>query len=158
MTTTPSLIVSLLLAVGAGVAIATQSSFVSSVGTSVGPVQTAFYIHLTGALVGAVMLGFVMLRGGGAGFAGGNLARLAVIFIIAGGLGMVILPSIALSFPRIGLVAGELAIIAGQTFIALAVDTFGLAGHEPIPFSWQRVAGLLLMLVAAYLLVPRAQG
>ena len=39
--------------------------------------------------------------------------------------------------------------------VAMAADTFGLAGKDPIPVDPQRIIGLILMVIAAYLLLPR---
>ncbi len=157
MTSNTPLIVPLLIAVGGGIAISIQSTLISNTGASVGPVQTAFYIHLGGAAAGALMMAVVGWQGGALVPAAARWNTLGIVFLVAGLMGMITLPSIALSFPRVGLVAGQLAIIGGQTVVALIVDTTGLVRDEPIPLDWQRILGLLLLVAAAYLLVPKAQ-
>lgn len=46
-------------------------------------------------------------------------------------------------------------IILGQLGISVFVDSKGVGGVEPIPLTLQRVAGLLVMAVAVFLLLPR---
>ena len=154
MTSNPSILIAQLFAIGGGIAIGIQSAIISTNGEAVGPVRTAFFIHLAGALVGAVMVVGLMLRGGSSPVTVLDW-RLVGIFLFAGVLGMMIMPSLAISFPRIGLVAGQVAVITGQMLVALAADTFGWAGKDPIPLDAQRIVGLMLMVIAAYLLLPR---
>ncbi len=157
MSTSTPVFVALLIAIGGGVAISVQSSLINAFGGVFGPVRTAFFIHAGGTVVGAVMLGLLALRSDGAPLPA-NAIRLSWVFLTAGLMGMVTLPAIALSFPRTGLVAGQLALIGGQTIIALVVDSYGLAGSDPIPLSWRRVIGLLLLFAATYLIVPQTNG
>jgi bacterial/archaeal transporter family-2 protein len=154
MSTSTPVFVALLIAVSGGVAIAMQSSLINAFGSVVGPVRTAFFIHVGGTVVGAVMLGLLALRGDGPPLPA-NITRLSWVFLTAGLMGMLTLPAIAVSFPRTGLVAGQLALIGGQTLIALVVDGYGLAGSDPIPLSWRRVVGLLLLFAATYLILPQ---
>lgn len=152
-----TLSVAMLIALGGGFAIGLQSVVVNATGSSVGPVRTAFFVHVGGSVIGLVMLGLLLLVGQQDSQMPQFTPRLAATFLFAGTMGMIILPSIALAFPRTGLVAGQLMLIGGQTLIALIVDTLGLAGADPIPIDRQRVIGLVLMVFAAYLLLPRAE-
>ena len=54
-----------------------------------------------------------------------------------------------------GVTAGTAAIILGQLMISTIVDAVGLSGNDPIPITWQRVAGLLVMSLAVFLLLPQ---
>ena len=150
-----SMLVALLFAVGAGIAISVQSSVMSAAGPTVGPLRTAFFAHLGGALVGAVILGILAVTGNSHAPTEPT-GRLTLLILLAGAMGMIILPSIVLSFPRTGLVAGQMAVIGGQMLVAVLVDTLGLAGKDPIPLDGQRLVGLALMVVAAYLLLPKS--
>ncbi len=154
MTTQTPLLLGMVFAVGAGIAISLQSVIINAVGGSVGPVRTAFFIHAGGAVVGAVMLGLLVTRRAPEPLPG-TAARMTTLFLFAGLMGMITLPAIALSFPRVGLVAGQFGLIAGQSLIALLVDTLGLAGADAIPLTWQRVLGLGLMVLAVWLLLPK---
>jgi bacterial/archaeal transporter family-2 protein len=154
MTSNPSILIAQLFAIGGGIAIGIQSMIISSNGEAVGPVRTAFFVHLGGAIVGAVIIGGLMLRGDDSPASVLDW-RVVGIFLVAGLMGMITVPSLAISFPRIGLVAGQVAVITGQMLVAMAADTFGLAGKDPIPVDPQRIIGLILMVIAAYLLLPR---
>jgi uncharacterized membrane protein YdcZ (DUF606 family) len=70
---------------------------------------------------------------------------------IAGALGIAIITGVAFSLQRTGVAI----IILGQLVVSVIVDTRGVGGVEPIPLSVQRVAGLLVMAVAVFLLMPR---
>lgn len=157
MTTNMPTLLALLFAVGAGISVSIQSTIVTTFGTSIGPVRTAFFVHLGGAIVGAVILASLLTREPAAPLPVGNLPRLSLLFLAAGSMGMIVLPAIAVSFPKVGLVTGQVAIIGGQAGVALLVDTMGWAGNPPIPLTWQRLMGLALLVVATYLLIPKTE-
>jgi len=157
MLANPTVLLALLFAVGAGIAISIQSTFITASTTSLQPVQLAFWVQIGGAIVGAIML-VIMRTRGEVTLIPDNATKVMGMVLTAGGLAMLIVPAVALSFPTLGLVAGEVAIITGQTLVALVVDTLGLAGGEPIPLDWQRLAGLVLMAVAVYLLLPKTHA
>lgn len=148
-----SFISAVLFAIGAGAAIAVQSTIVNANGQAIGAIRTAFGVHFAGAIVGIVILLLLQLRSNDT--MPTLTMPLVASFLLAGGLGMFVLPSIAVSFPRIGLVAGQVAIIMGQISVSVLIDTFGLTGSEPIPLDWQRILGIVLMGVAVYLLLPK---
>jgi len=52
---------------------------------------------------------------------------------------------VAYAFPKTGIAAGSAAIIASQMVVAVAVDTLGLTGGQPMPLSWTRIAGIVLL-------------
>jgi uncharacterized membrane protein YdcZ (DUF606 family) len=70
-------------------------------------------------------------------------------------LGILIVIGVAFSLRYVGVTAGAAAIIMGQLLISTIVDATGLSGQTPIPISWQRFAGLLVMGLAVFLLLPR---
>jgi uncharacterized membrane protein YdcZ (DUF606 family) len=45
--------------------------------------------------------------------------------------------------------------LLGQLLVSTIVDATGLSGQAPIPITWQRVLGLLVMALAIYLILPR---
>jgi len=75
--------------------------------------------------------------------------------LFSGGLGILIVIGVSFSLRYTGVTAGTAAIILGQLLISTIVDATGLSGQAPIPVNWQRVAGLLVMGLAIFLLVPR---
>jgi transporter family-2 protein len=82
-------------------------------------------------------------------------AKAGIMLAIAGALGIAIITGVAFSLQRTGVAAGLAIIILGQLVVSVIVDTRGMGGVEPIPLSVQRVAGLLVMAVAVFLLMPR---
>jgi transporter family-2 protein len=152
----------ILIAIGSGIAIGAQSTFTTILGqNNIGAIRIGFMIHLTGAIIGGGMvLAFASQAGAqaSASLAEGtpilSNERVWLYAILAGGLGMLILPGVATAFPRVGIVVGQASIIAGQIGISILVDTLGLAGGEPIPLEPRRLLGLLVLGIAVYLLLP----
>ena len=70
-------------------------------------------------------------------------------------MGIVIITGIAYALPRIGVAAGLSTIIASQMVVAVLVDTFGLAGGQPIPLDWARIGGLGLLALGTWLILPK---
>jgi transporter family-2 protein len=77
------------------------------------------------------------------------LSAIVAVLVIAGVAG------VAYSMPRIGVTAGNMAILFGQMGIVLLIDTFGIGGYPRIPLSIPRIAGLLLMVAGIFLVLPR---
>lgn len=77
------------------------------------------------------------------------LSAIVAVLVIAGVAG------VAYSMPRIGVTAGNMAIVFGQMGIVLLVDTFGIGGYPKIPLSLPRIAGLFLMVAGIFLVLPR---
>lgn len=77
------------------------------------------------------------------------LSAIVAVLVIAGVAG------VAYSMPRIGVTAGNMAIVFGQMGIVLLVDTFGIGGYSKIPLSLPRIAGLFLMVAGIFLVLPR---
>jgi transporter family-2 protein len=75
--------------------------------------------------------------------------------ILAGALVLVAVAGIGYAVPRIGVLAGNMAIVFGQIALAAVIDTVGLSGYERIPLSLARLMGLLLMSLGTYLVLPR---
>lgn len=74
--------------------------------------------------------------------------------IISALLGIGTLTGISFSLARIGVAAGLASLIMGQMLLAVIMDTAGWNGTGQIPLTLARVAGLALLLVATWLLLP----
>jgi transporter family-2 protein len=73
-----------------------------------------------------------------------------------GGLGSAILVlSVTFAGPRIGGLATGGLLIAGQLCILVCTDTFGWFGLQRVSLSAQRVLGLVLLVVASFLILRR---
>jgi uncharacterized membrane protein YdcZ (DUF606 family) len=51
--------------------------------------------------------------------------------------------------------AGLAAVIVGQMFVAIIVDTLGLVGGQPVPISWVRLGGLALLALSTWMILPK---
>jgi transporter family-2 protein len=75
--------------------------------------------------------------------------------ILAGVLVVAAVAGIAYALPRIGVLAGNMAMVFGQIALAALIDAIGLGGYERIPLGMPRVMGLLMMGFGTYLVLPR---
>ena len=121
-------------------------------GELIGPLATGLVINVIAGMVAGVVLIVI----------GNNLPNLnmqtakvaAPVMIVSGVLGIGTLTGISFSVGKIGTAAGVAAIIAGQMLTATVLDTLGLGRLESIPLSPIRLTGVVLMLVATWLLLP----
>jgi transporter family-2 protein len=143
-----------LVALGSGIAIGFQSTLTNWAGRLIGPARTGLLVNLAGGTIAALVilaLGALTLSRPMQGLT----ASSAVIVIAAGALGVAIIAGAAYALPRIGIAAGLATIILGQMAIALLVDTFGWGGAPPAPLRLERLAGLGLLLIGTWLILPR---
>ena len=136
----PALIVALL----SGLAIGAQSSFNSAAGKITGATLTGLLVNFLGGAAAGILLVAIYVRQGNATFSAIQAPMLGII-VVSGLLGIGIIAGIAYALPKIGIAAGLSTIIAGQMVVAVLVDTFGLAGGQPIPLNWARIGGLGLL-------------
>lgn len=147
-------IIALAIALGSGVAIGFQGLFTNLTGQVISPIRASFWIHVSGSLVGLIVMGVLVLRDKPFLPTVENPAALWLYVLCAGVAGILIVTGVAFSFRHIGQTAGQVAILAGQMGIAITVDVLGVAG-QPIPLDWRRIAGLVLLAVASYLVLPQ---
>jgi transporter family-2 protein len=144
----------LLAAIGSGLLIGTQATLTNRIGEWIGSMRAGLVINAAGGLV-AVSIIIVLLASRGVG--GWGLSdQIIVLTLIAGALGVLIIAGVAFSLQGTGVAAGVASLVMGQMIVGTIVDTIGIGGADPIPLSLQRVAGLAVMALAIYLLLPRA--
>lgn len=143
-----------LIALGAGIAIGLQGLFTNVTGQMAGALRGGLAIHITGAIIGTGMV-LLMSVARPEEQALVITPRLIGFAFLAGTAGMMILTGIATSFPIIGQVAGQGVLIFGQMVVAIVIDTFALAGGEPIPLDWRRLLGLAILAFGTWLLLPK---
>lgn len=136
-----------------GVLIATQATLSSRGGSIIGPIRTGILTNLGSGLFAIIfMLVTIVWRM----LEWRNLPQVTVwTLLFSGGLGILIVIGVSFSLRYTGVTAGTAAIILGQLLISTLVDATGLSGQAPIPITWQRIAGLLVMGLAVFLLLPR---
>ena len=106
---------------------------------------------LTGALLALVVLLLATRSLSGLGDAFGSPKWM----LLGGVMSAVIILSITVAGPRIGIVATTAVLIAAQFALGALIDRFGWFGIEAIPLSASRVVGLALLAVGAALTLRR---
>ena len=66
---------------------------------------------------------------------------------------MAIIALVAYSIPQLGVAIATTAIIVAQVSTALLIDHLGLFGLQAIPFTWQKLAGMLFLATGALLML-----
>ena len=146
---------SLIVALFSGLAIGVQSSLISTAGRNVGAMLTGLLVNaLAGAAAGLLLLVVYVYQGNNA-FSEIRAPTVGAI-VIAGLLGVGIITGIAYALPKIGVAAGLSMIITGQMAMGVLVDTFGISNGEPIPLSWARIGGLVLLALGTWFIVPKS--
>lgn len=137
----------ILVAFLGGLAIGFQNPLAAIMGQRIGALESAFVVHLGGALFGGVAV---------AALAGGGLDGWREVPTYAWGaglLGVILVASVAFAVPRIGLAATVALIILGQLLLSAWLDHYGVLGLPVRSFDLARGAGLALLLVGAWLVV-----
>jgi transporter family-2 protein len=148
------ILIGTLVALATGVAVGLQAALNSRIAPLIGDVRTGLLMNLLSGSIAALFVGLLLARQGRAilQLPGPTL----VMLIMAGALGIAIITGIAFSFQRIGVAAGLASLILGQIVISIIVDASGFGGVEAIPLTPSRAAGVVIMLAAVYLMLPRS--
>lgn len=128
-----------------GIAVAIQTTIGNSIGGKLGGMASSFIVHFSGAFFSGLLL---LLRGGE------NIRDIRVIPIWmygAGLLGVILYWSIITTIPRIGVTTAVILITLGQLVASITVDHFGLFDVAVRQIDGNRILGVLLVLVGAYL-------
>ena len=147
------LILGVLGALLTGLAIGTQSTLSSRIGTLIGSLRTGVLMNaIGGALAGVIFLVLVFV----------NKHEYAkappqawLMLVIGGALGIMIITGISFSLQRAGVAAGLATVILGQMVVSLVADANGWGGSAPIPITLPRILGLVLLAAGVFLLVPK---
>ncbi len=142
--TSPLVIV---VAAFAGIAIALQTPLSSMIGRRLGPLESAFIVHLGGAILAGVFL--IFAHGGGLG----AWQQVPWYALSAGFLGVIIIGAINFTVPRIGAASTTTVIVVAQLAVSAAIDHFGWLGVEARPVTAARLGGIALLVVGAWLIV-----
>lgn len=142
----------LITAVITGGLFAVLVSIEGSMARVVGAINASLLEHLVAGGLSVIVVVFLILRGG---FDWSPVRGVLPQAALAGVIVLVAVAGVAYAMPRVGVLAGVLALFFGQMGIAVLIDSIGLAGYEKIPLSPQRIIGLLIMTGGIYLVVPR---
>ena len=132
-----------------GLAIGLQAPLASIMGQRLGMLESVFIIHLGGLLAVSVILLFNR---------GGNFEQWQNVpwyALASGALGVILISAQVFIIPSIGVAAAITLIIAGQLMMATGIDHFGVFEIETRAFSWERISGLLIVLLGVWLTVRK---
>jgi len=148
--------VAIAFTVVAGGFIALQAPINSTLGRSIASPLAAASISFavgTAALVTITLI----LSGSAGGFGGVGVARsLSWVYLTGGLLGAVYVTTALITVRTLGAGAVTAATVTGQLTTSIVIDRLGVLGLEARPLSWQRIAGVVL-LVAGTFLVARGR-
>jgi transporter family-2 protein len=136
-----------------GIAIGAQSTLSGRIGSIVGDFKTGVLMNAIGGMIaGLIFIVLLIVKGKGFWQLPGTAL---VMLVIAGTLGILIITGVSFSMQKAGVAAGLATLILGQMVVSVIVDAKGWGGATPIPISWPRVLGLLVMAAGVYLLIPK---
>jgi len=136
----------LIIATIGGIAVTLQGNFMGTMTRSLGTLESMFITYGSGGLVVALLF---FLRGG-------TLSAWRTVppyAFTAGLLGLVIVGSIGYATARYGLIVTFAVILVAQYASAAFIDQYGLFGATVQPLDGQRLLGIALLLVGAWLVL-----
>ncbi len=143
----------ILAALATGIAIGTQSTLSSRIGGVIGNFKTGVLMNAIGGLIAAlIFITLLIVKGKGFWQTPGTTL---VLLIIAGALGIVIVTGVSFSMQKAGVAVGMATLILGEMVLSIIVDAKGWAGAPPIPVTWPRIIGVLVIAAGIYLLLPK---
>ena len=143
----PSIVLIFIIGLIAGIAVGVQAPMASVIGKQLGFLESAFVVHLGGALVALVLL--LALRGGNLG----SWRDVPWYAYGAGGLGVLVISAVSFLIPRTGVATTFIIIVAGQLLVAAFLDHFGLLSAPVREFDLSRLFGLLVVFGGVWLTV-----
>lgn len=142
-----ALIPIILIGLISGVAVGLQSPLASMITQRLGMLESIFIIHIGGALLIGIPLIFL---------GGGNLVNwrsLPWYALAAGSMGLIVVAGVSFMIPRVGVAAAITLIIAGQLVISSILDHYGLLGVHIRHIDTQRIIGLIIVFLGAWLTI-----
>jgi bacterial/archaeal transporter family-2 protein len=136
-----------------GLAIGTQSTLSSKIGTLIGSLRTGVLMNFIGGIIAGLLFLLMVLINGKSYVKAPPLAWL--LLVIAGTLGIMIITGVSFSLQRAGVAAGLATIILGQMVVSVIADSRGWGGAAPIPVTFPRILGLVLLVAGVYMLLPK---
>lgn len=143
----------ILAALITGITIGAQSALSGRIGGLIGNFKTGVLVNAIGGLIaGLILLTLLIIKGKGFWQLPGTALTMA---FIAGAMGILIITGVAFSMQKAGVAAGLSTLILGQMIVSVIADAKGWGGGAPIPITWPRIAGLIIMAIGVYLLLPK---
>jgi len=140
-------IIAFITAALAGSLMAVQGTFNSILGKKIGLMEGTLAVHVIGTITAAIIL----LIWGNGHF--GKAGQVPWFAWLGGLIGVGIIVGVTISIPKLGVGAATTAIIGAQLFTAYFIDHCGFFGMEQIPFNLYKLAGMILIISGARLLM-----
>ena len=142
----------ILIGILGGVSVGIQGPITNSIGQRTGSATSTLIVHATGTFFSGLLL---ILRGGEQF---GEVRNLPWWAFGSGLFGVLVLLTINVTIPRIGVTAASTLIIVGQLITGTLIDQFGWFGVTPRPIDGMRILGAIFLLVGAYLITRPAMN
>jgi bacterial/archaeal transporter family-2 protein len=141
------------LAVVAGIAGSVQVAVMGRFGERIGSFEALVANLAFSALLASLVL--LVLRQGFGGI--GDAFRSPWWYWLGGGgMGALVVLSITICAPRIGVTATIGVLIAGQLAMGVVIDRFGLLGVNEVELTWPRALGVALLGIGAGLSLTKS--
>ncbi|EKF57319.1 hypothetical protein QWE_23316 [Agrobacterium albertimagni AOL15] len=127
------------LALGGGVALATQSSINGRLGDAAGVLETAWLTFVLGAAISFLLYFFFEPPHAMTLFTAPKWQLIGALF------GVVYILVSVFAVPRVGIAAATVAVITGQLSMSLLIDHFGWLNNAEIPLSPARYLSIALL-------------
>jgi transporter family-2 protein len=137
-----------ILMAAVGGLIALQPAINAGLGKATGNVAAALVSFAIGTLVLAVI---VILAGQAGGVS--NAVDVRWYYLLGGVLGAAYVFTALVTVGSIGAGGVAAATITGQLTLSVVIDRLGILGLEEQPITFERVAGVVLLLAGTYLIV-----
>ncbi|WED25237.1 DMT family transporter [Vibrio sp. DW001] len=141
------LLVTIAFGIFGGVAVGTQSPIAGAMSQRIGGAASSAIVHFGGLIAS---LGLLLSR------RGENIDQwreLPWYMLCSGAFGLILFLSVSYTIPKLGAVSAITLIIVGQLLAGVIIDYLGAFGSVPRGLELNRIAGLVLLFVGAYLIV-----
>jgi bacterial/archaeal transporter family-2 protein len=145
----PIVVFIILVGLLGGMAVGLQGPMTSMISQRLGILESAFIVHLGGAVVALALL---LVQGGGQLSHWRDTPRYT---LGAGVFGLAVIAAISFMIPRIGAAPAIVVLVAGQLLVSAIMDHFGLLGLDLRPMTLSRLVGLAVVFVGVWLTVRK---
>ena len=142
-----TLIIVIIVGLIGGVAVAFQVPLAGIITQKMGMLESAFLVHLGGAITAAVLLVFI---------AGGKVSEWRELpwwVYLSGSLGIIVISSVTYAIPRIGVASALTLLVVGQVVVGALLDHYGLLVETARPMDPVRMLGVGVLFLGTWLIV-----
>jgi bacterial/archaeal transporter family-2 protein len=125
----------------AGILVALQSVFNTKLSEKAGFWLTIMFVHASGLLVSLCV--FLIIRDGQLG----KLLTVNKLYLLGGTLGVLIIYSVMKGVSSLGPAYMVAILFTAQLLFSFLIDQYGWFGVNPVPFSWNKVAGIAILIL-----------